>query len=682
MNFDLQYAEAFATSAGFMQALLAALLWRHHHLQPRWGMRWLALSMAGSALINLSAHYLITPFLVPGTLLRTPQPVAIFLFLTGFACLAALIVGIRAYTGRQRWRSRYEFLLLWPLLLVFMLVSVGRIPLAGDLTSVAVFLYCAWQVAQAARSERRAGHSLLCAVLCIQPVTLLLLLASGMAVALARYFSALPFALIGVALLSISLHRLRHSLTRELAARLSAESALREQQQQMLTVLESEVQRRTAQLQAAQQELRVSDQRLRAVLATTGEGIWDWDILQGSMFNNARWCEIFGYPAQEGQHPVQMFSEHLHPDDRSRVQSALARSLSDDQPFSHEHRMLKRDGSLLWVHDRGAVTERDADGRALRMIGSMADITERKLASLALAQAKLKAETSAQELQQALDHLKQTQEQLLQAEKLAALGGLVAGVAHELNTPIGNTLTTASTLLDQVRELQNASASNSLRKSQLNDFLGNSREAAELIQRNADRASQLIASFKQVAVDQTSMLRRRFKLASVVSDALAMVALNLKRLPIRIEIDVPEQIELDSFPGSLEQILTNLLQNAAIYGLLGREALLISVSACPAPRQENSHVLLVFADDGAGMSAETAQRAFDPFFTTRFGQGGSGLGLYIVYSLVHGALGGSITLDSAPGGGTRFSLLLPLQAPASPNTGEAATARSVAAAPH
>lgn len=660
MNLDLNYAEAFATSAGFVQVLLAALLWRQHSRQPSWGMHWLALSMACSALINLSAHYLITPFLISGVLNGPPRPIALFLFLTGFACLAALVVGIRAYTGRQRWRNHYEFLLLWPALLVLVLFSVGRIPLAGDLCSVAVFLYCAWQVAQAARSERHAGHALLCVVLCIQPITLILLLVSGVAVSLARYFSALPFTLIGVALLSISLNRLRHSLTRELAARLAAETALREQQQQMLAVLETEVQRRTAQLDIAQQELRISEQRLRAVLTTTGEGIWDWDIPRGSMFNNARWCEIFGYPAQEGQHAVALFTDLLHPEDRQQVQTALECSLSQNLPYSHEHRMLKRDGSLIWVHDRGAVTERDERGHALRMIGSLTDITERKLASLALAEAKQIAETSAGELQQALNHLKKTQEQLLQSEKLAALGGLVAGVAHELNTPIGNTLTTASTLLDHVRAMTRASEGGTLRKTQLTDFLANSREAAELIQRNADRASQLIASFKQVAVDQTSMLRRRFQLASVVNDAISMVALNLKRQPIQIDIDIPPQLELDSFPGPLEQILANLLQNAAIYGLLGRASLRISVTA----RALDQHqVELIFADDGAGMSAETAQRAFDPFFTTRFGQGGSGLGLYIVYNLVHGALGGDITLHTAPAAGARFSIVLPLQAP-------------------
>jgi len=663
MEFDLHYAEAFATSAGFVQALLAVLLWRHHHLQPRWGLRWVAMAMACSAVINLSAHYLITPFLLRGTFIRAPQPVSIFLFVCGYACLAALVVGLRGYTGRQRYRGRHEFLLLWPALLLAVILTIRAVPLIGDLSSVGVFLYCAWLVAQASRTEQQADHRLLCMVLCVQPITLALLLGMGVEVALARYFAALPFTLIGVALLSISLNRLRDSLACELAARTAADTALQQQQQQMLATLEAEVERRTAQLQAAQQELCISEQRLRAVLDTTGDGIWDWDIRQGSMYNNARWAEIFGYPAQEGRHQVSVFIEHLHAEERAGVQAAIEHSLASGQPYCHEHRMRKCDGSIIWVHDRGDVTERDASGQPLRMIGSVADITERKLASLALAQAKADGDASNRELQQALNHLKQTQEHLLQSEKLAALGGLVAGVAHELNTPIGNTLTTASTLLDHVCEMARASAGGTLRKTQLNDFLANSREAAELIQRNADRASHLIASFKQVAVDQTSMLRRQFRLAAVVHDAISMVALNLKRQPIHIDIDVADGIELDSFPGPLEQTLANLLQNAAIYGLLGRDSLRISVRARPDPQRPASHVLLEFADDGAGMSADTAQRAFDPFFTTRFGQGGSGLGLYIVYNLVRGALGGDITLNSAPDAGTHFTLTLPLYGP-------------------
>ncbi len=784
MNLDLNYAEAFATSAGFVQGLLAVLLWRHHQRQTRWGLRWIAAAMACSAIINLSAHRLITPFLVHGALIGAPKPVALFLLLTGFACLSALTVGLRAYTGRQRYSSLKEFLLLWPVLLLIVVLLARQFALVGDLCSVAIFLYCAWQAAQAARSERHAGHQLLCVVLCIQPLSLTAMLAYGMDAALVRYFSALPFTLVGVVLLSVSLNRLRDTLARELHARSVADAALREQQALLLTTLdllpepmalidldsagyldvnrrweqvfgyrkaevlgrtsaqlqifeapgltptlieqlaaagtlasierdcrlrdgqyltceisasqialhgrraaiwlirdisqrkrneaeirhlnttlEAQVERRTAQLQTAQHELRINEQRLRAVLDTTGDGIWDWDLREDSMYNNARWAEMFGYPAQEGQHAISTFMEHIHPDDRASVQAAIGHSLSSGETYCHEHRMLQCDGSLIWVHDRGDVTERDASGQPLRMIGSVADITERKLASLALTRAKADADASNRDLQQALDHLKQTQEHLLQSEKLAALGGLVAGVAHELNTPIGNTLTTASTLLDHVRSMLVASESGTLRKTQLTDFLANSREAAELIQRNADRASQLITSFKQVAVDQTSMLRRRFTLAEVVTDAVSMVALNLKRQPIQIDLQVPDSIELDSFPGPLEQTLANLLQNAAIHGLPGRSALQIRLSARPAAERPDSHVLLEFSDDGAGMSADTAQRAFDPFFTTRFGQGGSGLGLYIVYSLVHGALGGDIVLESAPGQGCRFLLTLPLTAP-------------------
>jgi signal transduction histidine kinase len=267
------------------------------------------------------------------------------------------------------------------------------------------------------------------------------------------------------------------------------------------------------------------------------------------------------------------------------------------------------------------------------------------------------------ELQTAMQELRTAQDCLVQSEKLAALGGLVAGVAHELNTPLGNALTTASALHENAVALERVHAEGTLRRSQLQEFLANSVEGSDLVLRSIRRAATLVESFKRVAVDQSSLRRRQFHLHAVVADTLATLIPSFKHQPVTLVQDVGPDLLLDSCPGPLEQVLTNLVQNAVLHGLGQRQALRICVGAEPAQRDGVSGVELVCEDDGEGMSEQVVLHAFDPYFTTRFGQGGSGLGLYIVYNLVQSALGGSITLTSAPGSGARFAIWLPLNAP-------------------
>ncbi|WP_434517031.1 sensor histidine kinase [Dechloromonas sp. ARDL1] len=249
--------------------------------------------------------------------------------------------------------------------------------------------------------------------------------------------------------------------------------------------------------------------------------------------------------------------------------------------------------------------------------------------------------------------------QLVQAEKLASLGTLVAGVAHELNTPLGNVRTVASTMQGRVADFARAVAENSLRRSMLDDFLASSLEASELIDRNAQRASDLIADFKQVAVDQTSTRRRQFDLSQVVHEIYATMRPRLKHSPHRLLLDIPPDIGMDSFPGPLEQVLLNFFNNSLMHAFEDDHSGTISIKA----RQSGMRVDIEYADNGCGMNAETVARAFDPFFTTRLGNGGSGLGLYIVFNLVTAVLGGEIRMESEPGRGTTFHLRLPLVAP-------------------
>lgn len=267
--------------------------------------------------------------------------------------------------------------------------------------------------------------------------------------------------------------------------------------------------------------------------------------------------------------------------------------------------------------------------------------------------------TANQELLSAMATLKNAQAEIQRTERLAALGALVAGVAHELNTPVGTSITVASTLRDLSIQLAQAMASG-LTRSGLATFVRQTQEASDLLMRNLETAAHLIGSFKQVAVDRTSAQRRRFFLDELVLSTLETLGMQRANPRLEISTEIAADIEMDSFPGPLGQVLVNLVQNAMIHAFDADALGAIHLSArLPSPNT----VEITFSDNGKGIALANLSRIFDPFFTTRLGQGGSGLGLNIVYNLVRDVLGGQITAENQVGGGARFILLLPLIAP-------------------
>lgn len=264
------------------------------------------------------------------------------------------------------------------------------------------------------------------------------------------------------------------------------------------------------------------------------------------------------------------------------------------------------------------------------------------------------------ELSGALDTLQRAQNDLVRSEKLAALGSVVAGVAHELNTPIGNSVTVASTLVEMADQFDQTVHEGPLRRSALLAFIGRARDASRMLLANLQRASNLITSFKQVAVDQASEQRRQFGLAEVVDEILVMLQPQMKKRPVELRVAIDSGIVLDSYPGPFGQVVANLVNNALFHAFDdgGRKGN-IDITG----KLVDGRVRVTIADDGVGVPVENLRRIFDPFFTTRLGRGGSGLGLNIVYNIVTGVLGGEIRVESAPGQGTCFSIELPLVAP-------------------
>ncbi len=261
-------------------------------------------------------------------------------------------------------------------------------------------------------------------------------------------------------------------------------------------------------------------------------------------------------------------------------------------------------------------------------------------------------------LQGTLDRLQQTQHDLVQSEKLAALGSLVAGVAHELNTPIGNGLTVTTSMCDSCENIKRE-MTDGLTRGALERFLRDMDEGSQLVNRNLEKASELVRSFKQVAMDRTSAQRRQFSLSAILAETRLTLSPAFKRTPYLVEIQVVEDVTLDSYPGPLGQVVTNLLNNALVHAFDGKRAGTVIMRA----EKKHDRVELTVEDDGVGILEEHQKRIFDPFFTTKLGAGGSGLGMHIVHNIVTGILGGEIRLWSQVGKGTRFMLTLPLSAP-------------------
>jgi len=332
---------------------------------------------------------------------------------------------------------------------------------------------------------------------------------------------------------------------------------------------------------------------------------------------------------------------------------AIARSVSE--PLGH----LRADMTAIMA---GQYDRRIRGLDAPDEIGQMARVVDvfrgnaiaKRQAEEELVAAKEKAEAS-------LAEIREMQTTLIESEKLAALGGLVAGVAHEVNNPVGISLTVASSLANRSEAFAAEVAAGSLRRSRLDEFTSATRLASGQLVSNLQRAAELIQSFKQVAVDRSQAERRSFDLRLATEQIVASLRPVIRSSKVGLSIDIPDGIEMDSFPGPLGQVVTNLVMNAVNHAFgEGHEGGTLSiVGRLSAPDQ----IRLVFRDDGRGMSEEVQRQAFDPFFTTRRGSGGTGLGLHIVYNLVTQRLGGRIVLSSAEGSGTSFLIVLPVRTP-------------------
>ena len=443
-------------------------------------------------------------------------------------------------------------------------------------------------------------------------------------------------------------------------------------------------------------QVRSRQARIEAILENAGDGIVTIDHRgRVETFNKAA-QEMFGLSTRQVVgHNVSMLmpepysSEHdgylarYHDGGEAHIIGGLVEVVG-----------LREDGSVFPIELR--VSELALEDRHL-FIGMLSDISERKEANDALRQAKAAAEDagyeaqrkadqlviSVEELQEAqqqlqgakaeaeessaeahikaaqlaasLADLQQAQEQLVESEKMASLGGLVAGIAHEINTPVGIGVTAASSLHERVDQLRAMFDDKTMKRSDLERFLDSVQEGVGILLSNLNRAAQLVHSFKQVAVDQTSDSKRRFKMKEYLDEVLLSLRPRLKKTGHQVSIDCPDDLVVDGHPGSLSQVITNLITNSLIHAYQPEESGHIDIRV----RHEGNRVRLVYRDDGKGIPPDHLDKIFEPFFTTRRGEGGSGLGMHVVYNIVKQQMGGRISCDSELGKGTVFTISIP-----------------------
>lgn len=386
---------------------------------------------------------------------------------------------------------------------------------------------------------------------------------------------------------------------------------------------------------------------------------------------NDAWCRLFGYAARDVR--GRSSGELALWQDPAVRDMAMAQAWGDST-VDAEAWLRRADGSSVLCRVTGR--RMSLDGRDY-MVWANEDITETRRIERALRDLNARLEDRVaerthalaqanEELRGTLEHLQATRNELLRAERLAALGRLVAGVAHELNTPLGNGLMAVTTLRDDAERFR-AGLAAGLRRSALDDLLASVDQATAIAGRNLQRAGELVSGFKQVAADQTSEQRRSFALDEVVREIVLTLQPSFRGTGHQVVIDVAPGVQLDSYPGALGQALSNLVTNALVHAFEGRPSGQVRITG---RIEDGDQVSITVADDGVGIAADQRRRIFEPFVTSRMGRGGTGLGLNIAHNAVVEILRGRLDVDSTLGQGSRFIIRMPRVVPRAPDTAD------------
>lgn len=424
---------------------------------------------------------------------------------------------------------------------------------------------------------------------------------------------------------------------------------------------------------AIRDELSRSQKSLEQAQSIAHLGSWEWDLENNEMFWSEEVYRILQVDSEKFESSFNTFMSFIPEEERQDVRSLIANFAHQiDHELNIEHRITNSKGEERVVNQRGK-TYLNEKGKPIKIFGSMQDITDKKRIEEEIrvlntqleervAQRTTELETTNVALLESIEELRKTQNQLVESEKMAALGGLVAGIAHEINTPVGVGVTAASHLDQKLKRYRSKYHEGKLTVNDFEALMDSSENACGLVLDNLLRASNLISSFKKIAVDQTSDEPRELQLKEYIEEVISSLTPKIKQLAPQIEVVCDVDIWLYTHPGALSQIVTNFIMNSLIHGFdesFGKEGQrpIIEVNLV----QNKDHVVLKYRDNGKGIAKEKCSKVFEPFFTTKRENGGSGLGMHIVYNLVTQTLGGNITLYSDIDEGVEFEITMPVK---------------------
>ena len=447
------------------------------------------------------------------------------------------------------------------------------------------------------------------------------------------------------------------------AANLELEKGVAERTSQ-LVIMNKDLEREISERKRSAEALRVSEEKYRTILESMQEGYFEVDLTGKLKFFNESAAKILGYSMQEMANLD--YRDYTNKKTAEKMFQAFNRLYSSGKSVNvMDYGVVRKDGgtriismstSLIRNQQgepdgfRGVARDDTARKRAEEKIRQMNDELERRVEKRT---AQLNETNLA--LKQSLATVKKTQDKLVHTEKMSSLGSLVAGVAHEINTPVGIGVTASSLLEEKTRQINSLHASGEMKRSDLEKYLKTANDASASILLNLNQAADLIRSFKQVAVDQSNEERRSFRVKEYINNVLLSLRPKLKKTAHHVQVECPENLKINSYPGAFSQIVTNLVMNSLLHGFSGIDRGEIQIKFS----KTDADYLLTYSDNGVGMDANTCRNIFDPFFTTKRASGGTGLGMHIVFNLVTQTLNGKINCKSEPGKGTFYAIKIP-----------------------
>ena len=439
-----------------------------------------------------------------------------------------------------------------------------------------------------------------------------------------------------------------------------------EKRTHQLTLINEELNQEIAEKKLSEAALRESEKKYRTIIESIEEGYFEVNLPGNLIFFNESTCNILGYTHEEllGIN-YQEFTDSLTSEKMYKVFNTIYKTGIPVKVM--DYGIIRKDGTTRILSMSTSLMS-DASGEAIGFRGIARDDTDRKLAEEKIRRLNdelehrvAKRTTELNEantaLKQSLETVQATQDRMVETEKMAALGSLVAGIAHEINTPVGIGVTAASLLDERTQKILELYDSGEVRRSDFESYLKAASDSSAYILSNLRRAADLIHSFKQVATDQSNGDCRQFNIKEYIENVLLSLRPKLKKTEHEIELDCPDNLVVISSPGAFSQLLTNLVMNSLIHGFNGSDKGNIHIGVS----EEGGFLRIQYCDNGEGMDENTLRNIYNPFFTTKRSHGSTGLGMHIVYNLVTQKLGGQISVESKIGEGTLFDIRVPMR---------------------